>query len=455
MRAEVESPDATIGQKLPPEHSLAERFGVSIGTIRRAVGVLAQEGLVQRRQGHGTVIVKSVVSPKSHKAPSVASLSRGPIVWGHGSPVAFQELIDQALWGEHQKEIQCRSLERFDAAQKGLPSAWKQCDVLQISTDTLHLPSVAAELQPIPEDLRVAANATFAPEVIEQCSSLDGQLLMLPIITNPTVAYAHVPSFERAGVSLPTEGWSWSEFRDSCVALQEVGNHRAGLMRAPYLTFEPLLWSHGCDFFDAYGRVALPCESFCESMTFLRDLLAEDLAYDMYEMSSSPWLSVRKAQIATTFIGPKLTMTLGDLSPEWSLLPLPHANEPVTPVVILGLVIPRGKHNVDSVWDLLRKIWSDGGFVNLGDEPKVFAAHPEGQRRWRGNGIQNHQIMQESLSHSRYMPTRKGWIRYASPIYQQFTAVMHGDVSVNAAWETINHHLESFKHHESGSLLLA
>lgn len=44
------------GQKLPSEPQLAERHGVSVGTVRRAVGELVAENILLREQGSGTYV---------------------------------------------------------------------------------------------------------------------------------------------------------------------------------------------------------------------------------------------------------------------------------------------------------------------------------------------------------------------------------------------------------------
>lgn len=44
------------GEPLPPEPRLAERFGVSIGTLRKAMDELVAERIVVRRQGAGTFV---------------------------------------------------------------------------------------------------------------------------------------------------------------------------------------------------------------------------------------------------------------------------------------------------------------------------------------------------------------------------------------------------------------
>jgi len=45
-----------VGGRLPSEPELAEQYGVSRGTVRQALAVLEQEGIIIRRQGAGTYV---------------------------------------------------------------------------------------------------------------------------------------------------------------------------------------------------------------------------------------------------------------------------------------------------------------------------------------------------------------------------------------------------------------
>ncbi|MBX3245906.1 MAG: FadR family transcriptional regulator [Myxococcales bacterium] len=56
LRSSLLSGEHPVGQRLPPERQLAERFGVNRVTIRSALGRLASEGLVRARQGSGYVV---------------------------------------------------------------------------------------------------------------------------------------------------------------------------------------------------------------------------------------------------------------------------------------------------------------------------------------------------------------------------------------------------------------
>jgi GntR family transcriptional regulator, transcriptional repressor for pyruvate dehydrogenase complex len=74
--------DCKPGDKLPPERQLAEMFGVSRSSIRDAIRTLELAGMVERRQGAGTVArepsADSVITPISsvlmRKRRSVAEL---------------------------------------------------------------------------------------------------------------------------------------------------------------------------------------------------------------------------------------------------------------------------------------------------------------------------------------------------------------------------------------------
>jgi GntR family transcriptional regulator len=54
--ASLETGEWRPGEAIPSEGSLAARFGVSLGTVRKAIAELAVDNLVVRRQGKGTFV---------------------------------------------------------------------------------------------------------------------------------------------------------------------------------------------------------------------------------------------------------------------------------------------------------------------------------------------------------------------------------------------------------------
>ena len=56
LTARIASGEWTADEALPSETRLANEYGLSIGTVRKGVDGLVQEGLLERRQGSGTYI---------------------------------------------------------------------------------------------------------------------------------------------------------------------------------------------------------------------------------------------------------------------------------------------------------------------------------------------------------------------------------------------------------------
>ena len=69
LREEITRGGLAPGDKIDGENSLAERYGVARGTIRRAVDMLREEGLLVSRHGHGTFVAS---------VPVVRAVTLGP-----------------------------------------------------------------------------------------------------------------------------------------------------------------------------------------------------------------------------------------------------------------------------------------------------------------------------------------------------------------------------------------
>ncbi len=70
LRRLIREPRYRKGERLPEEHALARRLGVSRGTVREALKRLVSEGLIERRAGVGTRVVVSPVRTSLSEWPS-------------------------------------------------------------------------------------------------------------------------------------------------------------------------------------------------------------------------------------------------------------------------------------------------------------------------------------------------------------------------------------------------
>lgn len=71
LRADIQGGAFDATKRLPTEEELAEKYGISRITVRRAVGDLVEEGLVEKKQGKGTFIR----APKMHKDMNRSGMS--------------------------------------------------------------------------------------------------------------------------------------------------------------------------------------------------------------------------------------------------------------------------------------------------------------------------------------------------------------------------------------------
>jgi GntR family transcriptional regulator len=61
LRRALDAGDWAVGERLPPERVLAERYGCSLITVRRALSELAREERIERTRGRGTFVLPARV----------------------------------------------------------------------------------------------------------------------------------------------------------------------------------------------------------------------------------------------------------------------------------------------------------------------------------------------------------------------------------------------------------
>ncbi len=58
LTARIEAGELAPGAKLPPERELAGEYGVAYNTVRRAMDVLRERGLIVTMHGRGTYVAE-------------------------------------------------------------------------------------------------------------------------------------------------------------------------------------------------------------------------------------------------------------------------------------------------------------------------------------------------------------------------------------------------------------
>lgn len=126
--------DGEIGTLLPSERELGDWFGASRNVVREALAVLRDEGLVERRQGVGTLVVR----PKyGHGLDRLTGLAEE--LDGHGEvvnevraaeAVAAPPAVAQRLGlGAGEEVVHIERLRRLDGVPLSLDSTYLTADV--------------------------------------------------------------------------------------------------------------------------------------------------------------------------------------------------------------------------------------------------------------------------------------------------------------------------------------
>lgn len=63
LEKRIQSGEFQPGDQFPTDESLCQEYGLSRGTVRRAIDILAEEGRLRREQGRGTFVSPSRLSP--------------------------------------------------------------------------------------------------------------------------------------------------------------------------------------------------------------------------------------------------------------------------------------------------------------------------------------------------------------------------------------------------------
>ena len=122
LRKEIEIGNFARGAMLPPERELAEHFGVSYMTMRKAVGSLIDEGLLRRNHGSGTYVCSDISEKKVQKQLGVVIPA-----WSAPEILDFIMHMSKACADANwlMKVIYARSWE-----ERTILDLWQNCDAL-------------------------------------------------------------------------------------------------------------------------------------------------------------------------------------------------------------------------------------------------------------------------------------------------------------------------------------
>ena len=227
--------------------------------------------------------------------------------------------------------------------------------------------------------------------------TFDGELQCMPQNISSLVVYYNESLFEKAGLDLPPNRWSWSEFRDAAIALTDADVRGVGI-EPSIIRLAPFVWSNGgelVDDLDAPRRFTLDEPAAREALEFFVRLVRDDgVVPTEQEVTAAE-------DLETLFAAGKLGMLLSSrrdtpefreiLDLKWDVAPLPQADEPAGILHSDAYCVSAGTDDVDAAVDFvafatgepgqtitalggrtvpsLKQVASSGAFLNPVDPP--------------------------------------------------------------------------------------
>ncbi len=130
LEAEIVAGARAPGSRLPVEAELAERFGVNRHTVRRALGVLAERGLIEATAGRGTFVkeapLRYPIGPRTRFSEIVSAGGREPFGRFLGSQVlpAPPEVAQELCLPEATPVLRIESIHEADGVPISVGVAW-------------------------------------------------------------------------------------------------------------------------------------------------------------------------------------------------------------------------------------------------------------------------------------------------------------------------------------------
>lgn len=154
LRASIREGELALGDQLPTEEEFVATYRVSRSTIRKALTVLGDEGMVARRSGKGTFVIARTLRQSLHELSSFAesmteqgySIDIRPLSWALAEPPV--RVRDQLRLKEGDQALRLERVHLLEGTAVGIDCLYLPAWVRErVDTQTLQTGSVYHALE--------------------------------------------------------------------------------------------------------------------------------------------------------------------------------------------------------------------------------------------------------------------------------------------------------------------
>lgn len=244
-------------------------------------------------------------------------------------------------------------------------------DVVQIATEGQRIFASKGLLEPLDEYIardQAAVDAYYQDtppqlkEWLQQYASTDGKTYYMPGGYNTMALYCSGKIFSEAGVDIPTDAWTWDDFRAAGQTIKSKTGAYLTAAGAGYFTdVMPWLLTNGASTFNEdWSQPTLDNPAAVEALTFVRSLVVDGLAPKPGGTFDAP-TAMSQGKLATFGGGRWPTTDLRRLKAVEGvqLVTWPEKVGPGSPVGWDAWPILKGSKNKDAAWTLITYLISE------------------------------------------------------------------------------------------------
>jgi len=265
-------------------------------------------------------------------------------------------------------------------------------------------PTLAENELILPLDDRVAEDPDvhlddFFQTVVE-LGRYEGTLYQMPVGFNTVVLYYNRDMFDAAGLSYPSEGWTWDDMLRTAKALTIEEDGRTvqyGVMGVgPWLTYLMMMWQNGGEVFDEQNSLVIGkpenIDKNTEALQFCADL---QLSWKVHPseaaletLPANPFVAQRVAMnLSGTWLNAQIR---GRSDFRWGIAHPPQRKQKASLVFGGSPVIYRHTEHPDEAWRLLKAMIGDDWQRRIAREARSLPARKSVAEGLRIPGIPEH-----------------------------------------------------------------
>lgn len=334
LREEILSGKRAIGEFLPSELDLTKQFHLSNKSVRKALDILVEEGLIEKIPKVGNRVADS-----SQEKKTVVRFGYHPST---SEETALAEMI--AEFHRLYPHILVQPVEIPVRNFRNSVKEYVDADLLDVFTIN-HVSfrefiedSIVNLLEPC------VPNPGVYP-FLSQAFSHEGELLVQPFSFSPVILCYNKEHFAEQGLSEPYSGWTWDDLLDHAGKLA-VENERFGFYF--YLLsnnrWPIFLLQSGMSFerndqgeYEVFGSKLADSLEMCRKIIYMTDVFPTMLSASSAD-AEELFLNGKVSMIMTTYF--RLNELKGATF-AYDIAPLPYLYEARTLLVVIGLAISR------------------------------------------------------------------------------------------------------------------